>query len=141
MRPGQAERKTHDHVRSGTTALDPCYSKISGQCRSQHRRQEFLRFPVRIDSEASSRMEMHLVLDNYAHTKPKVERWFKARPRCHLLYTPTFTLWLNQVERRFAKLTEHASMAYTEQYKRPPSEAFLSGLERLFDPRKSPGLL
>lgn len=55
------------------------------------------------------------------HTQnPKVERWFKARPRCHLLYTPTFTLWLNQVERRFAKLTEHASMAYTEQYKRPP---------------------
>lgn len=111
MRPGQAERKTHDYVRHGTTslfaALDVATGKVIGQCHRQHRHQEFLRFLAKIDAEVPGHMEVHLVMDNYStHKTPKVERWFKARPRYHLHFTPTSASWLNQVERWFAKITE-----------------------------------
>jgi len=125
MRPGQAERKTHNYVRLGTTslfaALDVATGKVIGQCHSQYRCQEFLRFLARIGVEVSSHMKVHLGLDNYAtHKTPKVERWFKARPRHHLHCTLTSAPWLNQVERWFAKVTEQAITAYTEQNNHAP---------------------
>lgn len=111
LRPGQPERRTHDYVRHGTTslfaALDVATGKVIGQCHRQHRHQEFLRFLNKIDSEVPAGTEIHLVLDNYAtHKTPKVAKWFKARPRYHLHFTPTSASWLNQVERWFAKITE-----------------------------------
>jgi transposase len=110
MRPGQVERQTHDYVRHGTTslfaALNVATGQVIGQCHRQHRHQEFLRFLNKIDAEVSSSMEVHLVMDNYAtHKTPRVEKWFKARPRYHLHFTPTSASWLNQVERWFAKIT------------------------------------
>lgn len=111
MRPSQAERKTHDYFRHGTTslfaALEVATGKVIGQCHRQHRHQEFLRFLAKIDAEVPKHMEVHLIMDNYAtHKTPKVEKWFKARPRYHLHFTPTSASWLNQVERWFAKITE-----------------------------------
>ncbi|MEI6537803.1 MAG: IS630 family transposase, partial [Verrucomicrobiaceae bacterium] len=69
MRPGQAERRTHDYYRHGTTslfaALDIATGKVIGRCQKQHRHQEFLRFLQQIEREVSSELEVHLVLDNY----------------------------------------------------------------------------
>lgn len=111
MRPGQAERRTHDYYRHGTTslfaALDIATGKIIGRCQKQHRHQEFLRFLNQIDQTVPASLEIHLVLDNYAtHKTPKVAAWFQKRPRFHLHFTPTSGSWLNQVERWFAKITE-----------------------------------
>lgn len=111
MRPGQAERRTHDYYRHGTTslfaALDIATGKIIGRCQKQHRHQEFLRFLHQIDQTVPASLEIHLVLDNYAtHKTPKVAAWFQKRPRYHLHFTPTSGSWLNQVERWFAKITE-----------------------------------
>jgi putative transposase len=48
-----------------------------------------------------------LVVDNYAtHKHPKVRAWLAARPGFHVQYTPTYSSWLNQIERWFAILTE-----------------------------------
>lgn len=48
MRPGQAERRTHDYKRHGTTtlfaALDVATGKAIGQCFARHRAKEFLKF-------------------------------------------------------------------------------------------------
>jgi len=48
MRPGQAERRTHDYVRYGTTslfaALDTATGTVIGKCLRRHRHQEFLQF-------------------------------------------------------------------------------------------------
>src|SRR2546425_3023981 len=48
MRPGQAERHTHDYKRHGTTslfaALDVKAGTIIGKCMARHRAQEFRRF-------------------------------------------------------------------------------------------------
>src|SRR5688572_380677 len=111
MRPGQAERRTHDYYRHGTTslfaALDIATGKVIGRCHKQHRQQEFLRFLDQIERTVSPALEVHLVLDNYAtHKTPKVAAWFQKRPRYHLHFTPTSGSWLNQVERWFAKITD-----------------------------------
>lgn len=111
MRPGQAERRTHDYYRHGTTslfaALDIATGKVIGSCQKKHRQQEFVRFLNQIDRTIPAGKEIHLVLDNYAtHKTPKVAAWFKRRPRYHLHFTPTSGSWLNQVERWFAKITE-----------------------------------
>ncbi len=111
MRPGQAERRTHDYYRHGTTslfaALDIATGKVIGRCHKQHRHQEFLRFLDQIDRTVAEGLDIHLVLDNYAtHKTPKVAAWFRKRPRYHLHFTPTSGSWLNQVERWFGKITE-----------------------------------
>jgi len=50
--------------------------------------------------------ELHLVLDNLStHKTPSIQRWLLQRPRFHLHFTPTYSSWINQVERWFAELT------------------------------------
>ena len=47
-----------------------------------------------------------LIVDNYAtHKHRKVRTWLAQRPRYHLHYTPTYSSWLNQVERWFGLIT------------------------------------
>ena len=111
LRPGQAERRTHDYYRHGTTslfaALDIATGKVIGRCHKQHRHQEFLRFLAQIDREVPESLDVHLVLDNYGtHKAPKVAAWFAKHSRYHLHFTPTSASWLNQVERWFAKITD-----------------------------------
>ena len=111
LRPGQAQRMTHDYVRHGTTslfaALDVATGKVIGSCHRRHRHQEFLKFLHEVDSQLPRGQEVHLVLDNYAtHKTPKVKRWFAVRPHYHLHFTPTSASWLNQIERFFALLTD-----------------------------------
>ena len=51
----------------------------------------------------------HLVVDNYGtHKHAKVKAWLARRPRFHLHYTPTYSSWLNQVERWFGLITQRA---------------------------------
>jgi transposase len=111
MRPRQAERRTHDYYRHGTTslfaALDVATGKVIGRCHQKHRHQEFIRFLGQIDRTVPARLDIHLVLNNYAtHKTPKVAAWFKKRPRFQLHFTPTSGSWLIQVERWFGKITE-----------------------------------
>ena len=55
MRPGQAERRTHDSKRPGTTswlaALDLKTSRVIGQLQRRHRSTEFRKFLDRIEAE------------------------------------------------------------------------------------------
>ena len=52
---------------------------------------------------------MHLVCDNYGtHKSPAIQRWLDSHPRFHMHYTPTYSSWINQVERWFAYLTERS---------------------------------
>jgi transposase len=111
MRPGQAERHTHDYRRHGTTtlfaALDVQTGAVIGQCHRRHRSQEFLRFLKHIEAAVPSELDVHLILDNYGtHKTPAVQRWVARHPRFHVHFTPTYSSWLNLVERWFALLTE-----------------------------------
>ena len=47
-----------------------------------------------------------LVCDNYGtHKSPAVKAWLERHPRIHVHYTPTYSSWVNQVERFFAFIT------------------------------------
>ncbi len=44
--------------------------------------------------------------DNYGtHKSPLVKAWLARHPRFHVHYTPTYSSWINQVERFFAYIT------------------------------------
>src|SRR4051812_34984423 len=113
LSPGQAERRTPDYVRNGTTslfaALDVATGAVIGQCYRRHRQQEFLKFLNEIDAqiERGPGIQIHIILDNYGtHKTPSVKRWFERHPEYRLHFTPTSGSWLNQVERFFAEITE-----------------------------------
>ena len=59
MRPGQAERRTHDYKRHGTTslfaALDVKAGKVIGKCIARHRAQEFRRFLDEVERNVPGR--------------------------------------------------------------------------------------
>ena len=111
MRPGQAERRTHDYTRYGTTslfaALDVQTGKIIGECHRRHRAREFRQFLITIDGAVPTDLDVHLILDNYGtHKTPAIHRWLLRHPRFHLHFTPTGASWINLVERWFGELTE-----------------------------------
>ena len=113
LRPGQAERRTHDYVRHGTTslfaALDVKAGTVIGRCFPRHRAAEFRKFLDEVDARLPRGLDIHLVLDNSATHKTKLIRdWLAKRPRYHVHFTPTSASWINQVERWFGLLTERA---------------------------------
>jgi transposase len=111
LMPGQAERRSHDYVRHGTTslfaALDTATGKVLGQLHRRHRALEFRKFLDHIEESVPRDLDVHLILDNYGtHKTPRIRRWLARHPRFHLHFTPTSTSWINLVERFFALLTE-----------------------------------
>jgi transposase len=111
MRPGQAERRTHDYLRHGTTslfaALDTKTGKVISQLQRRHRSVEFRKFLDTIEANVPPELDVHLVMDNYGtHKTPMIRRWLVRHPRYHVHFTPTSASWLNQVERFFAEITE-----------------------------------
>ena len=111
LKKGRCGTMTHDYKRNGTTtlfaALEMAKGKIIGTCMDQHRHQEWIKFLDLIDRETPKRLELHLIVDNYAtHKHPKVLAWLKKHPRVHQHFTPTSSSWLNLVERWFREITD-----------------------------------
>ena len=108
--PGTPERRTHDYVRNGTTnlyaALDVASGNVIADLTPRHRSEEFRRFLNLIDRTVPDHLDVHIVLDNQStHKTPSIQRWLIRHPRFHLHFTPTYSSWLNLVERWFAELT------------------------------------
>jgi transposase len=111
MMPGRAERRTPTYERHGTTALfaalDVATGKVIGQCRRRHRAAEFLQFLRAIDDNVPAGLDAHVVIDNLVtHKTAAVQRWFARHPRFHVHFTPTYSSWLNQIERWFGLLEQ-----------------------------------
>ena len=110
MMPGMPEKRTHDYVRHGTTSLFAALNVEDGTVISalhrRHRAVEFRKFLAKIDVEVPDHLDVHLICDNYGtHKHPTINRWLAAHPRFHMHYTPTYSSWINQVERLFAHVT------------------------------------
>jgi transposase len=110
---GYVEGVTHDYYRHGTTtlfaALDVLDGGVISQCKPRHRHQEFLSFLKHLEATNQVGLELHLIVDNYAtHKHPRVKAWLVRHPRFHLHFTPTYSSWLNQVERWFGLITQQA---------------------------------
>ena len=108
--PGVPRRQTHDYTRHGTTnlyaALDVASGKVISQLTARHRATEFTRFLAQIDQVVPAELAVHVICDNSStHKTPAIQRWLVAHPRVQLHFTPTYSSWLNLVERWFAELT------------------------------------
>ncbi len=110
---GYVEGVTHDYKRHGTTtlfaALDVLHGTVIAQCKPRHRHQEFLGFLRTIEANVPQHLDIHLIVDNYStHKHARVKAWLAARSRWHIHFTPTYSSWLNQVERFFGLITDKA---------------------------------
>jgi len=110
LMPGVPERRTHDYVRNGTTnlyaALDVASGQVITNMTARHRAEEFRRFLNIIDKEVPEHLDVHVVLDNVStHKTPSIQRWLQRHPRFTFHFTPTYSSWMNLVERWFAELT------------------------------------
>lgn len=110
LMPGTAQRRTHDYRRCGTTnlfaALDAASGKVITAMTARHRSEEFRKFLNLIDTQVPDELDVHIVLDNVStHKTPAVKRWLVRHPRFKLHFTPTYSSWMNLVERWFSELT------------------------------------
>jgi transposase len=108
--PGTPQRRSHDYTRHGTTNLYAALNVASGlvisQLTARHRAIEFKRFLARIDQAVPAGLDVHVICDNSStHYTAEIRRWLLRHPRFHLHFTPTYSSWLNLVERWFAELT------------------------------------
>ena len=110
---GYVEGYTHDYCRHGTTTLFAALNVATGQvitrCKSAHRHEQFISFLRQIDANTPPKLDLHVIVDNYAtHKHPKVKVWLARHPRFHFHFTPTYSSWLNQVETFFGIITRQA---------------------------------
>lgn len=110
MMPGMPEKRTHDYFRHGTTSLFAAMNVADGTVISsthrRHRATEFKKFLGKIEKNVPADLDIHVVCDNYGtHKHPTVKTWLGNHPRFHMHFTPTYSSWLNQVERLFAEVT------------------------------------
>ena len=97
-------------VRRGTTSLFAAFNIADGSVISslhrRHRATEFRKFLATIDSEVPDDLDVHLVCDDSATPKhPTITAWLDKHPRFHVHFAPTYSSWINQVERFFAFVT------------------------------------
>lgn len=123
---GVPQRRTATYKRHGVTnlfaALEVATGRVIGECYPRKRAVEFRRFLQRIDAEVPEQFYVELVVDNSSiHGAPEVRRWLRKHPRFRMHFTPTYSSWINMVERWFAKLTDETlrrgSHCSTEQLK------------------------
>lgn len=111
LKKGRVQTMTHDYKRHGTStlfaALDVFNGTVIGECKKRHRHQEFLEFLKKVNRQAPSEKNLHIIVDNYAtHKHEKVRNWLKRNKRVTLHFIPTSSSWLNLVERFFGVITE-----------------------------------
>jgi transposase len=84
LRPGLPERQTHDYKKYGTTTLFAAFNimtgKVIGSCLPRQRGNEFVKFLNQLEKDVPVELDVH--------------------------FTPTSSLWLNQVERWFGLITD-----------------------------------
>jgi transposase len=138
LRPGLAERRSHDYVRHGTTnlyaALDVASGMVIADMTERHRALEFRHFLNLINRSVPEELDIHLVVDNVStHKTPEIRRWLLRHPRFHLHFTPTYSSWLNLVERWFAELTNKWLRRGTHRSTKELEAAITSWIERWND--------
>ena len=111
---GYCEGYTRDYIRHGTrtllAALGIATGDLSERCKKRHRSEEFLEFLQLVDREVPADLDILLILDNHAtHEHPQVKAWIARRERYHLHLAPTYSSWLNQVERWFGLIGQQAT--------------------------------
>jgi hypothetical protein len=115
MMPGMCERRTHDHLRHGTTslfaALDTADGSVISSTHTRHRTIEFKKFVTKVDAEVPEHLDVHLICDNYGtHKTPAITTWLERHSRFHISLHPDL-LQLAQPNRAPVRLPHPGSPA------------------------------
>ena len=106
LRPGALERSACEYFRHGTTSLFAALNVATVEVIGQPYPSGIPNLPAGRGMQGAQSLQIHAVLDNYAtHRTAPVKEWLARHPRWHLHFTPTYSSWLNQVERFFSDLT------------------------------------
>ena len=110
LQPGVPQRRTTEYVRNGVTnlyaALDIASGKVITKMTKSHRAKELVSFLDQVNKEVPKEFCCHVILDNYGtHKSEVVRKWLLEHPRFHFHFTPTYSSWMNLVERWFSELT------------------------------------
>lgn len=82
--------------------------KIIAECMPRHRHQEWIKFLKKIDGETPPKLDLHLIVDNYAtHKHSPIKAWLKRHPRFHIHFIPTSSSWMNVIERWFRNIIQN----------------------------------
>nr|WP_234025014.1 hypothetical protein [Streptomyces sp. SID8354] len=109
--PGVPERRSHDHVRAGTTtlfaALEVATGRVIGSLHRRQRAADFKKFLTKLDQEIPPMLAAHLDPGQLRHPQDTGHQAMAAGPPSlpPALHRPTGSSWLNLVERWFAELT------------------------------------
>ena len=111
LRPGIPEGQTHDYYRHGTTtlfaALNVASGKVIGKCSKSHKAKDYVEFLKILNKKALKGKVLHIIADNYSsHKAPAVKEYLKENANRFVMhFIPTYSSWLNLVERWFAEIT------------------------------------
>ena len=111
LSPGRAERHGFEYVRHGTLSLYAAFNtktgEVLGKTAARHTSAEFVAFLTDIVAHQPRGKEIHVIADNLsAHKTKQVEQFLIEHANVHMHFTPTYSSWLNQVERWFGLLTD-----------------------------------
>jgi transposase len=109
LSPGRVERHGFEYYRRGTlslyAALDTATGRVHGKTAARHTSQDFIAFLKEVVDLCPTRLQIYIILDNLsAHKTPLVRKFLEHNPRVCFHFTPTYSFWLNQVERWFARV-------------------------------------
>ncbi|MFD7298598.1 IS630 family transposase [Streptomyces sp. NPDC059897] len=109
MVPGTPEPRSFDYVRHGAVdlfaALNTTTGKLIGTLSATHRAVDFRDFLDEIDRQSEPGLAVHVICDNLAtHRAPVIHKRLVEHQRFQLHFTPTYSSWINQIERWFAEL-------------------------------------
>jgi transposase len=111
LRPGLPERQTHDYERHGTTtlfaALNVASGKVIGRCKKSHKAEDYVSFLKELNRKSPRGKVLHIIADNNSsHKAPAVKEYLaKESDRFVAHFIPTYSSWLNMIERWFAEIT------------------------------------
>ena len=125
MRPGQAERRSHDYKRHGTTtlfaALDTATGAVIGSCMKRHRAREFRSFLDEVESAVPADLDIHVVMDNASSHKTRlIQDWFAKRAALAPPLHPDI-LVMDQPGRALLRPLDRATDQARRPTDRPPS--------------------
>jgi putative transposase len=102
LRPGEPKRLTATYKRNGTVGLIAALAvhtgDITARTMDKNDAPNFLGFLKELYRKYP-RKDLYVITDNLAiHKHSTVLKWIESKRRINIVYTPTYSSWLNQVE-------------------------------------------
>ncbi len=109
LSPGRAKRHGFEYSRHGTLSLFAALNTRTGEVlaptAAHHTSGEFVSFLSEVVATQAKGRAIHVILDNVStHKTQQVQTFLALHPLVQLHFTPTYSSWLNQVERWFSKI-------------------------------------